>query len=79
MNEPRHIYGAGEWVGGKWSGQYDDERVVGDRRYTLTEGEEWDVLMLRVRGGLTDYYDGEGERHAAAALRDFLAYFGEQA
>ena len=76
MNEPRHIYGAGEWIGGKWSGQYDDERVVGDRRYTLTDGEEWDALIERARAE-DNAAVGDYDR-AVDLLRDILAYLGEQ-
>jgi len=76
MSEPRHIYGAGEWIGGKWSGQYDDERVVGDRRYTLTDGEEWDALIERARAE-DNAAVGDYDR-AVDLLRDILAYLGEQ-
>jgi len=77
MSEPRYIYFS--TVTAVFQPHIHPKERDNDVRFTQTSGEEWDALMLRVRGGLTDYYDGEGGRHAAEALRDLLAYFGEQA
>ena len=77
MSEPRHIYGAGEWIGERWSGIYDDERVVGDRRYTLTDGEEWSGLMSRARAELDEpAYKYALQKHDL--LEDILRYLGER-
>jgi len=46
-----------------------------ERRYTCTESPEWDALMERAQIAITDDYD-DYERFIA--LRDLLAYFGEQ-
>ena len=71
MSKPKHIYVEPE------DAEYLSENSeLHGIRYTLTEGEEWDALIVRVRTALaTPNYTNAMLK--ADALRDLLDYFGE--
>ena len=74
MNEPRHIWTTGSGLTGIHIEVTPD--YPGAKRRTLTEGEEWDALIVRVRTALaTPNYTNAMLK--ADALRDLLDYFGE--
>lgn len=86
MSEPRHIYAWTEWHGVpvRAAASRRENASPYAKRYTITEGPEFDALMERARATLPS-----GGAHTFAdvmqllmdrgdILRDLIAYLGEQ-
>ncbi len=79
MSEPRHIYAWTEWHGVPVVVAVSDRADAGPdaKRHTLTEGPEFEALMQSAREALeTPAY--KNAMLKGDALRDLLAYLGEQ-
>lgn len=73
MSEPRHVWMTPTGHTGVYIEVTPD--YPGAMRRTLTEGPEWSALMERARDAMMT--DSTGEV-LYAAMRDILAYMGEQ-